>query len=332
MGIFIFRQPMAGYDKSMQTRSHRNARPTRHAQPARRRFARPPAVGGDPDAWRRALCAMIFDDPSRIVDALSHRITGRFEIEPHHHADLLQLDVIHQCRGEATVDDKVTPLSETTFLLASPGQHHGYKLSPAAENAAVWLIKLRVGRGSESPLPSVVTGVTGAEDLRSAAADFVRDWTPQGVGMLALSRLAHLLVVWPASAFESSGEPGKPGAGGAEVPLSVGDGPSARVRRAVETLGLRLNDPPDLAELAEMACLSSRHFTRRFRQDFGCTPHAYLQARRLDAARGLLRDADRRVAGVADELGFSSPAAFSRWFTRLAGVSPRAFRDDPRNF
>ena len=76
----------------------------------------------------------------------------------------------------------------------------------------------------------------------------------------------------------------------------MGDGPSARVRRAVETLGQRLDNPPDLAELAEMACLSARHFTRRFRQDFGCTPHAYLQARRLDAARGLLRDADRRVA------------------------------------
>lgn len=314
---------MAGYDKSMPSPS--NA--------ARRRFARPPAAGADPDVWRRALCAMIFDDPARIADALSHRITGRFEIEPHHHADLLQLDVIHQCRGEATVDDKTTPLSETTLILASPGQHHGYTLGPAGEHAAVWLIKLRVGCGSQSPLPPVVTGVTGTEDLRGAAADFVRDWTPQGVGVLALSRLAQLLAIWPSSAFESSSGSGDAaGAGDGEVPLSVGDGPSARVRRAVETLGPRLNDPPDLAELAEMACLSSRHFTRRFRQDFGCTPHAYLQARRLDAARGLLRDADRRVAGVADELGFSSPAAFSRWFTRLAGVSPRTFRDDPRNF
>ncbi|MEM7624223.1 MAG: AraC family transcriptional regulator [Planctomycetota bacterium] len=300
---------------------------------ARRRFARLPAAGADPDAWRRALCAMVFDDPARIADALSHRITGRFEIEPHHHADLLQLDVIHRCRGEATVDDKTTSLSETTFLLASPGQRHGYTLSPEGEGAAVWLIKLRVGRDGDSPLPSLVTDVTGAEELRNAAADFVRDWTPQGVGMLALSRLAQLLAVWPGSVFEPSSND-SPGSGEAanQASLSVGDGPSARVRRAVETLAPRLNDPPDLAELAEMACLSSRHFTRRFRQDFGCTPHAYLQARRLDAARGLLRDADRRVAGVADELGFSSPAAFSRWFTRLAGVSPRTFRDDPRNF
>ena len=59
----------------------------------------------------------------------------------HHHADLLQLDVIHQCRGEATLDDKITPLSETTLLVASPGQAHGYTLSPVGEHAAVWLIK-----------------------------------------------------------------------------------------------------------------------------------------------------------------------------------------------
>ena len=32
---------------------------------------------------------------------------------------------------------------------------------------------------------------------------------------------------------------------------------------------------------------------------------------------------------VADELGFSSPAAFSRWFTRLAGQSPKQYREDP---
>ncbi|MEM6458850.1 MAG: AraC family transcriptional regulator [Planctomycetota bacterium] len=296
---------------------------------ARRRFADPAAAGRGVDAWRRAVCAAVFDNPGRIADALSHRITRRFEVPAHRHADLLQLDVVHRCRGESEIDGRATPLGETTLLLAPPGRRHGYMLHPAGRDAAVWLIKLRLGRGATPPLPHAVTDPQAAAALLAAASGFVRGWTPKGVGTLSLCDLARLIALWPSSSHETATVESRDR--DCDRP-PVGDGPSARVRHAAETLGARLDDPPDLAELAAAARLSPRHFSRRFRLDFGCTPHAYLQARRLDAARGLLRDADRRVAGVAEQLGFSSPAAFSRWFTRLVGTTPRAFRDDPRKF
>lgn len=277
------------------------------------------------------MCAAVFDDPGKIADALSHPVAGRFVIESHHHSDLLQLDVIHQCEGEAIVDGREAEISGTTLMATPPGAMHGYTLRPAGPDAAVWLIKLRVGRDGDTALPGLVTGTEGWGVVRSAIAALVSDWTPQGLSLQALTRLATAISAWPESAFEGERVESSSHAS-AESTEVTGDGPSSRVRRAIETLGRRLNDPPDLAELAASASLSPRHFSRRFRQDFGCTPHDYLQARRLDAARGLLRDADRRVSGVAEELGFSSPAAFSRWFTRLAGQSPRTFRDDPQNF
>jgi len=297
--------------------------------PARRRYGIVRDQAQDAEGYRRTLCAAVFDDPGRIVDALSHTITSRFEIEPHHHADLLQLDVIHQCEGEALVDGRAMPIAGTTLMASAPGVMHGYTLRPVGGDAAVWLVKVRVGRDGGAGLPPLVTGPDGRAGVRSAMAGLVSDWTPQGLSLLALTKLVTAISVWPDSALDS--EPAE------DDPVTppnhhTGDGPSARVRCAIESLGRRLSDPPDLAELAGVANLSSRHFSRRFRQDFGCTPHDYLQARRLDAARGLLRDADRRVAGVSEELGFSSPAAFSRWFTRLAGQSPRTFREDPRNF
>lgn len=298
---------------------------------ARRRFGSSLSETRDPEAWRRALCAALFDDPGKIADALSHPVAGRFVIDPHHHSDLLQLDVIHQCEGVAEVDGRETELSGTTLMTVPPGVMHGYTLRPAGSEAAVWLIKLRVGRDGESALPAFVAGAEGWGVVRTAVAALVSDWTPQGVSLQALTHLATAISAWPESAHE--GERFETQDRGASPSGDAGgDGPSSRVRRAIETLGRRLSEPPDLAELAAAASLSPRHFARRFRQDFGCTPHDYLQARRLDAARGLLRDADRRVSSVAEDLGFSSPAAFSRWFTRLAGQSPRAFRDDPQNF
>lgn len=251
-------------------------------------------------------------------------------IESHHHTDLLQLDIIHQCEGEAMVDGREAAITGTTLMATPPGAMHGYTLRPAGPDAAVWLIKLRIGRDGEAAFPGLVTGSEGWSAVRSAVAGLVRDWTPQGLSLQALTCLATAISAWPESAFE--GDTVRNLNDTAKSSEITGDGPSSRVRRAIETLGRRLSEPPDLAELAASASLSPRHFSRRFRQDFGCTPHDYLQARRLDAARGLLRDADRRVSGVAEELGFSSPAAFSRWFTRLAGQSPRTFRDDPQSF
>ncbi|MEM1109093.1 MAG: AraC family transcriptional regulator [Planctomycetota bacterium] len=298
---------------------------------ARRRFGASLNDSRNGEAWRRALCAAVFDDPGRIVDALSHPVTGHFVIESHHHTDLLQLDVIQQCEGEAEIDGRPWPIERLAVMATPPGVMHGYTLRPVGADATVWLVKIRVGRDGESALPPLLTGrVGGWESLRAAAAGIVGDWTPQGVSLPALVSLTNTIVQWPHS-LNTHDESEDDSGGSSEILLS-GDGPSSRVRRAIETVGRRLDDPPGLAELAAVANLSPRHFSRRFRQDFDCTPHDYLQARRLDAARGLLRNADRRVSNVADELGFSSPAAFSRWFTRLVGQTPRAFRDDPQNY
>ena len=301
---------------------------------ARRRYSARQSEDLGPDAQRRQLCAAVLDDPARIVDVSWHTVRGRFEIAPHHHHDVLQLDLIQQCEGSATVDDREVPITGSTLMASAAGRLHGYSLRPASGDAAVWLIKLRNpspprgpdDRQREDMFPPVLTGLPTQTDLRRELDTFIQGWTPQGVGLQALVSLVQVVGTWPTTA--AVGLATTP-----EAPtLEPGNGPSARVRAAVERLGRRTADPPDLAELAEAAHLSPRHFARRFKQDYGSTPHEYLQARRLDVARGLLRDAERRVASVASELGFSSPAAFSRWFTRLAGRSPRAFRQDPKNY
>ncbi len=301
---------------------------------AKRRYASVRGGTEDAEAERRALGAAVLADPGRIVDASWHTVRGRFEIAPHHHHDVMQLDLIQQCEGSATIGDRETTLHGSTLMVTPPGERHGYSLRPAGDDAAVWLVKLRFQprpsgagpRPADTIFPPVVTGLASQSGLRGLLDDFIRGWTPQGVGLIALARLITALSVWPTDATVGGFDSPRPEASNAS------DSPSARVKRAVEHLGKRISEPPDLSELAAAAHLSPRHFARRFKRDYGSTPHEYLQARRLDVARGLLRDTERRVASVAEELGFSSPAAFSRWFTRLAGRSPRHFRQDPENY
>jgi AraC-like DNA-binding protein len=79
-------------------------------------------------------------------------------------------------------------------------------------------------------------------------------------------------------------------------------------------------------DLAEKVGLSAGHLDRLFVRQLGATPRAYLQKRRLESARAMLREPRLTIKGIAYELGFSSPAHFSHWFRQATGESPRTFR------
>ena len=83
---------------------------------------------------------------------------------------------------------------------------------------------------------------------------------------------------------------------------------------------LQLNDA------ARMACVSPYHFHRLFREVFGETPNQYLQRKRLERARDLLKSTERGVTEISLDVGFESSTSFSALFRRTFGYSPREYR------
>ncbi len=280
----------------------------------------------------RGVCAAVFADPSRLRATLTHRITERFDIAPHRHDDVLQLDLLVDCGGRAKVDDAWHELSGVTTLLAPPGGEHGYRLEPAGGGAArVYHVRVAVEGvavggaegGWPAVLPRIVTGQRPHEALASAMRVVVRLGAVEASRPpLLLARLAEVLCLWPTAEDAAEAAPEQPGDGSPEGALRG-------LEAAVDLLESRVTDPPPLDELAAVAHFSVRHFTRRFQQAFGCTPHAYAAARRFAEARQLLSQERLGVGQVAEQLGFTSVATFSRWFSQQAGQSPTAFRQDP---
>ena len=78
--------------------------------------------------------------------------------------------------------------------------------------------------------------------------------------------------------------------------------------------------------LAERACLSPRHFTRRFKDAFATTPAAFVEDLRLREARERLTLRDQTIDSVADSVGFKSGDAFRRAFERRYGLQPSSYR------
>src|SRR5204862_3951295 len=88
-----------------------------------------------------------------------------------------------------------------------------------------------------------------------------------------------------------------------------------------------LRDNLSLEALAKRACLSPRHFARRFKQVFGGTPAAFVENLRLDEARRRLTQRTQTIENVATSVGFKSDDAFRRAFLRRFGVKPSTYRD-----
>ncbi|MCC8959803.1 helix-turn-helix transcriptional regulator [Bradyrhizobium sp. Pear77] len=99
-----------------------------------------------------------------------------------------------------------------------------------------------------------------------------------------------------------------------------------QMRRTEETLAANLQGDVSLADLANDCGVSLAHFSRAFRRSTGLSPHQWLLKRRVDEAKGLLRDRTLSLSDVALSCGFADQPHFTRVFAKLTGLTPGAWR------
>jgi transcriptional regulator GlxA family with amidase domain len=87
-----------------------------------------------------------------------------------------------------------------------------------------------------------------------------------------------------------------------------------------------LREDLSVETLAARACLCPRHFSRRFKIEFGSTPADCVERLRLDEARRRLSAGDNSVENVGTSVGFKSADAFRRAFERRLGINPSEYR------
>jgi AraC family transcriptional regulator len=100
-----------------------------------------------------------------------------------------------------------------------------------------------------------------------------------------------------------------------------------KLARAIEYIEAHLGDNLALYDIAAALAMSSGHFAHAFRQTVGVPPHRYVLSRRIERAKGLLRNSDLPITQIAQQIGCSSPSSFSFLFHRATGVTPRNYRN-----
>jgi AraC-like DNA-binding protein len=78
--------------------------------------------------------------------------------------------------------------------------------------------------------------------------------------------------------------------------------------------------------LAKKAHVSTGHFSRVFKQVTGMGVTVYLNKRRTNKAKELLRNTDYPVSYIAEISGFESTPHFYRTFKKLIGTTPSGYR------
>ncbi len=273
------------------------------------------------------LCAKLFAEPGRLDQAVTHAIDHRLYIGPHSHKDLLQLDLVTGCEGSCLVDGQWRRINGLCAMATYPGDEHGYELVPHDHSARVYNIRLSVRNNwpaiQQQVLQAWVTSLDPGRGLVPVVRQLIEGASHnENPPALLIARLSEALCLWP----RSSQGPGDMPAGFSISTIRELD---HELADAISHIHEDAGRPPSLDELADIASMSPRHFARRFETLLGCTPHAYITARRFARAREMLLQERFKTHQIAHALGFSSPATFSRWFSQHAGVSPRQYRQDP---
>ncbi len=179
----------------------------------------------------------------------------------------------------------------------------GYRIvyvEPARIAAAV-----RAIRGRPGSLPFVRETVSRNATLaRAVTAAFGAAPEPLALDALVL-RLAEGLI---------EGDPDGPPGG---APLRLDHGALDRARAFLDGRRAIVRS----AELEAVSGLSRYDLARQFRARYGTSPYRYSLMRRLDFARGRLRD-ETRLADLALAAGFADQAHFTRMFRSAYGVTP----------
>lgn len=106
---------------------------------------------------------------------------------------------------------------------------------------------------------------------------------------------------------------------------------SDRIQSVLVHIRKNLQNTLSVEELAAVACLSPRQFSRAFVTETGRPPARAVEQLRLEAARFMIEEGRHPVDVVAQETGFLDRERMRRAFIRRYGAPPQLLRMNARS-
>ena len=284
--------------------------------------------------------------PAQPLAVVNQWFEGGGDTGNHQHEDFHALYVVLSGRGIHVIDGHPYPITRGDVYMTPPSAVHRYRdyhrlratafcfqadLFSAEELDALralpgfWSLFVPAGAGGEAERPHYQLHLSPerhdevAAIIGQIAAEMERP-TEATAPLLVRGLLFRLLVYLARAQPDDQGE-------GRRAPAQ-GRGPIlTEVLRVCEE---RYAEPLTVPQLAALMFLSPGHFSEVFSREVGLPPAAYLRRLRLERAQTLLRATDLSATEIAHRTGFADSAQFSRAFRAALGITPSAYRKNPR--
>ena len=248
-----------------------------------------------------------------------------WEIRPHRHADLCQLLYVHKGRAQIEVEGQRHVLEQSAIQVIPPLCVHGFQFSPNVEGfvltlAAPLVAQLQAQLGGNISLLQRVASYPAGKDsdyLNNLFSEVQREYVgAQPARDMLLQSLISVLLVWVARQVIQRRE--------ARQLLPRGREYLGLFNQQVEA---QFRQQPGVEQLAHQVGISVAHLNSICRELAGQSALQIIHQRLLLEAKRHLIYTPLTISEVADSLGFADPAYFARFFRRLSGTSPSAFRE-----
>ena len=219
-------------------------------------------------------------------------------------------------QGSVTVDGVTRGYTAHKAVFVPAGVMHGFEVGPQVFGTAIFFGKEPTVSLPKTPQHLRIREVYAQQELNVILDSILRenDSTVPAHDR-ATEHYLGLLSVW----LERQSVKAAP----EQLPQ---DAARRLVERYSDLLEREFRKGTGVGEFAAALGVTPTHLTRCCRIACGRSAIEVLQDRRIFEARKMLADTTKPVATIGEELGFTSPAYFTRCFTHLTGRSPTGFR------
>lgn len=251
-----------------------------------------------------------------------------WEIRPHRHERFLQILYIHSGSGEALLEGRRERLASGSLICVPPHHVHGFVFAPDVDGFIVTI--------TDSYLRTLLAGVPGTLPLfeqphhervarRHALANALAMFRTEMESVspwrgAALSALLTLVLLGIARIAEAAATP----------KARASSRPARHFQQFQHLLETAYREQKEITYYASAIGVTSTQLNRICRQLAGQSALQLIHARVLAEAQRDLLFGDLDIKQIAMTLGFSDAGYFSRFFARLAGQTPTAFRESGR--
>jgi len=101
---------------------------------------------------------------------------------------------------------------------------------------------------------------------------------------------------------------------------------SSRMIQCIEYIQKHLHEKLSLSDISEHLRISQKQLTTTFKKQAGRTVSEYVQAERIDEAKGLLSFTELNYSEISSYLGYCSQSYFTYIFRKSTGITPAEYR------